>query len=50
VKSTTRSPPGTVFSSFSFSDTPVNILTGGGYDPNTDTAEVKVCPVRVEPA
>ena len=43
------SPRGTVFCSFSFSDVPVNILTGGGYDPITDTAELKVCPVRLEP-
>ena len=39
----------TVFASFSFAETPVNILTGSGYDPNTHTAELKVCPVRVEP-
>ena len=49
VKATNRSPPGTVFASFSFNDVPVNILTGGGYDPVTDTAELKVCPVRIEP-
>jgi predicted molibdopterin-dependent oxidoreductase YjgC len=50
VKATRRSPRGTVFASFSFNDTPVNVLTGGGYDPITHTAELKVCPVRVEPA
>ena len=49
VKSTPRSPKGTVFASFSFAETPVNILTGSGYDPVTQTAELKVCPVRVEP-
>jgi len=38
-----------VFSSFAFGDVPVNILTGAGYDPVTDTAELKVCPVRIEP-
>ncbi len=48
VKATTKSPPGTVFASFSFKDTPVNALTGSGYDPTTHTAELKVCPVRVE--
>ena len=48
IKATTRSPPGTVFTSFSFSDVPVNVLTGSGYDPITQTAELKVCPVRVE--
>ena len=50
LKGTTRSPRGTVFASFSFNDTPVNVLTGGGYDPITQTAELKVCPVRLEPA
>jgi hypothetical protein len=39
-----------VFCSFSFGDVPVNNLTGGGYDPITDTAELKVCPVRIERA
>jgi predicted molibdopterin-dependent oxidoreductase YjgC len=49
VEANERSPRGTVFTSFAFSDTPVNVLTGGGYDPVTHTAELKVCPVRVEP-
>ncbi|MDP6749371.1 MAG: molybdopterin dinucleotide binding domain-containing protein [Candidatus Poribacteria bacterium] len=48
VKATSRSPRGTVFASFSFSDVPINLLTGSGYDPITETAELKVCPVRVE--
>lgn len=48
VKVTDMSPPGTVFTSFSFANVPVNILTGSGYDPVTDTAELKVCPVKVE--
>ena len=50
VRATDRSPQGTVFASFSFADVPVNVLTGGGYDPITHTAELKVCPVRVEPS
>jgi len=50
VRATNRSPRGTVFASFSFAETPVNNLTGGGYDPVTDTAELKVCPVRVLPS
>jgi len=49
VRASDQSPPGTVFCSFSFNDVPVNILTGSGYDPITETAELKVCPVRVEP-
>lgn len=48
IKVTDMSPPGTVFTSFSFANVPVNILTGSGYDPVTDTAELKVCPVRIE--
>ena len=47
VKATNTSPRGTVFASFSFADVPVNILTGSGYDPVTQTAELKVCPVRL---
>ena len=50
VKATEQSPRGTVFCSFSFSDVPINALTGSGYDPITDTAELKVCPVRLEAA
>ena len=49
VKSTPRSPRGTVFASFHYADTPVNLLTGSGYDPTTHTAEMKVTVVRVEP-
>ncbi|MCH7489695.1 MAG: molybdopterin-dependent oxidoreductase [Gemmatimonadetes bacterium] len=49
VKATNRSPRGTVFASFSFSDVPINTLTGSGYDPETDTAELKVCIVKIEP-
>ena len=49
VQANNRSPKGTVFTSFSFSDVPVNVLTGSGYDPVTQTAELKVCAVKVEP-
>jgi predicted molibdopterin-dependent oxidoreductase YjgC len=48
VRTTGCSPRGTVFASFSFADVPVNALTGSGYDPVTHTAELKVCPVRIE--
>ena len=37
VRATTKSPKGTVFASFAFEDVPVNVLTGGGYDPVTQT-------------
>jgi predicted molibdopterin-dependent oxidoreductase YjgC len=50
VQATDKSPRGTVFCSFSFSEVPINALTGSGYDPITDTAELKVCPVSLEPA
>ena len=49
ARSSDISPRGTVFCSFSFDDVPVNILTGSGYDPITETAELKVCPVSVVP-
>ncbi len=49
VRGTTRSPPGTVFASFAFNDVPVNVLTGGGYDPVTQTAALKACPVALRP-
>ena len=48
IKVTDMSPEGTVFTSFSFANVPVNILTGSGYDPVTQTAELKVCPVSIE--
>ena len=48
VSADDTSPRGTVFCSFSFSDVPVNALTGSGYDPITDTAELKVCAVKIE--
>ena len=50
IRITDRSPKGTVFTSFSFSNVPINLLTGSGYDPVTETAELKVCPVRIAPA
>jgi formate dehydrogenase major subunit len=49
AKITDRSPRGTVFTSFSFNNVPINVLTGSGYDPVTETAELKVCPVRIVP-
>jgi predicted molibdopterin-dependent oxidoreductase YjgC len=48
IRTTDRSPQGTVFTSFSFASVPVNILTGSGYDPVTETAELKVCAVKLE--
>ncbi|MFT5192662.1 MAG: putative molibdopterin-dependent oxidoreductase YjgC [Verrucomicrobiales bacterium] len=48
VKTTDQSPRGTVFASFSFADVAINNLTGSGYDPVTETAELKVCAVKIE--
>jgi predicted molibdopterin-dependent oxidoreductase YjgC len=48
VRATDRSPRGTVFASFSFDKTPINLLTGSGYDPVTMTAELKVCAVSLK--
>lgn len=48
VRITDMSPVGTVFTSFSFASVPVNVLTGSGYDPVTETAELKVCAVKIE--
>ena len=50
VEPTSRSPRRTDICSFSFNDVPVNILTGSGYDPVTQTAELKVCPVKISKA
>ena len=36
------------FASFAFEDVPVNVLTGGGYDPVTQTAALKACPVALK--
>ncbi len=49
VRATNKSPKGTVFASFAFEDVPVNVLTGGGYDPVTQTAALKACPVALKP-
>ena len=48
VRTTDQSPRGTVFASFSFADVAINRLTGSGYDPVTETAELKVCAVKLE--
>ncbi len=49
ARASDRSQRGTVFASFSFANVPINVLTGSGYDPITQTAELKVCPVRIQP-
>jgi predicted molibdopterin-dependent oxidoreductase YjgC len=47
---TERSPPGTVFMTFHFSESPTNRLTINALDPDSKIAEAKVCAVRIEPA
>ncbi len=46
---TDRSPQGSVFMTFHFSETPVNRLTIAARDPESGIAEAKVCAVKVEP-
>jgi len=48
VTLTERVPPGTMFMTFHFKESPVNELTNSAGDPVTMTAEFKVCAVRME--
>jgi formate dehydrogenase (NADP+) alpha subunit len=41
-------PPGVIFMTFHYHETPINQLTGSNLDPVAKTPELKVCPVRVE--
>jgi len=43
-------PPGTVYSTFHFSESPINLLTINAQDPVTHTPEYKFCAVRMEKA
>jgi formate dehydrogenase alpha subunit len=43
-------PPGVVFMTFHYKESPVNELTNAAFDPVTKTAEFKVCAVRIEKA
>ena len=45
---TERVPPGVVFASFHFSESPINRLTNDALDPIAKIPELKVCAVRVE--
>jgi formate dehydrogenase alpha subunit len=47
---TERSPPGTIFMTFHFAESPTNRLTIAALDPDSKIAETKVCAVKVEPA
>lgn len=45
---TERVPPGTMFMTLHYKESPVNELTNSASDPVTKTAEFKVCAVRVD--
>ncbi len=48
AKVTESSPPGVVFMTFHFAESPTNLLTNPGLDPSAKIPELKVCAVRVE--
>jgi len=48
AKVTTDSPPGVIFMTFHFAESPTNILTNAALDPLSKIPELKVCAVRVE--
>ncbi len=50
VQITERVPPGTIFMTFHFSETPVNELTNSAFDPVANTAEYKVSAVKIQKA
>jgi len=50
VKVIDRTAPGTVFQSFHYSESPVNVLTNPATCPTAKIPEYKVCAVRVEKA
>jgi formate dehydrogenase alpha subunit len=50
AKITERVPPGMLFMTFHYRETPTNELTNSASDPVAKTAEFKVCAVRVEKA
>ena len=45
---TPRVPPGIMFMTFHFGESPANVLTNSAVDPVTKTAEYKVSAVRIE--
>ena len=47
VTVTDRVPPGTLFMTFHFRETAVNELTNSAFDPISNTAEYKVCAVKI---
>lgn len=47
ARTTEKSPPGVVFMTFHFSETPTNVLTNPALDPIAKIPELKVCAVKV---
>jgi len=45
---TEKSPPGVVFMTFHFSETPTNVLTNPALDPIAKIPELKVCAVKIK--
>jgi len=48
VQVTDRVPPGVIWMSFHYAESPTNVLTSAAVDPVTKTGEYKVCAVNVE--
>ncbi len=48
AKVTDSSPPGVVFMTFHFAESPTNLLTNPELDPTAKIPELKVCAVRIE--
>jgi formate dehydrogenase major subunit len=44
----TRTPPGVVFMTFHYHETPTNLLTSSALDPVSGIPEFKVCAVKIE--
>ncbi len=44
---TDKSPPGVVFMTFHFAETPTNVLTNPALDPVAKIPELKVCAVKL---
>ena len=48
IEITDKVPPGVLFMTFHYKETPANELTNAAYDPIAKTAEYKVCAVKIE--
>jgi len=48
VTVTDRVPPGMVWMSFHYGETPTNVLTSAALDPITKTSEYKVCAIKIK--